>query len=375
MKKEKYITLVTRSSGNKYYRIQIKAYDQTFNKNIAINEFQTAKEALIFAKKIRDEQLVKMQNGYTVSGFKTVKDIYEQSYDLIPVRMKTRERHDHFFKYAMSAYGSKTIDKITSADIQKSINDYAKDHTHIQTEHLLAVWRRLYKSAVMMNMNIPNRTIPVRIPECKRENPRKKDIYSDDLEIFCDTLLHYNEASEVGNYQSTCLYYAIQIMRYCGLRPAETLPLTKDDIHLMIGSGSYISIDKASHSTADSMLEVGATKTRQSIRNVPIPDQLKPILIDCLKWTKHDMIFADYFGNLQDIDKVSDYVHRVAKKANVKFNLYMLRHQLSTDLFTTGVPANIIRDIMGHESASMSLDYAVSSEKDRAEAMNVRRFN
>ena len=50
----------------------------------------------------------------------------------------------------------------------------------------------------------------------------------------------------------------------------------------------------------------------------------------------------------------------------------MLRHQLSTDLFSNGTPANVIRDIMGHESASMSLDYAVSNEKDRIKAMNNR---
>ncbi|MCR5373207.1 MAG: tyrosine-type recombinase/integrase, partial [Solobacterium sp.] len=83
----------------------------------------------------------------------------------------------------------------------------------------------------------------------------------------------------------------------------------------------------------------------------------------------------DYSGNLQDIDKISDYVHRVAKAAGVQFNLYMLRHQLSTDLFTAGVPANIIRDIMGHESASMSLGYAVSNATDRQAAINQRIFS
>ena len=53
----------------------------------------------------------------------------------------------------------------------------------------------------------------------------------------------------------------------------------------------------------------------------------------------------------------------------------MLRHQLSTDLFSSGTPANVIRDIMGHESASMSLDYAVSNEKDRKNAMDKRKFS
>ena len=197
----------------------------------------------------------------------------------------------------------------------------------------------------------------------------------EDLEKFCETLLDYNGTSITGRYENQCIWYMIQVMKYCGLRPAETFALTRDDIHIKSGTGSYISINKAAHSTITCRLEIGAAKTRRSIRNVPIPNDLKPILTECLNWSRHEIIFADYYGNLQSIDYVSDYVHRVAKKAKVQFNLYMLRHQLSTDLFTSGTPANVIRDIMGHESASMSLDYAVSKETDRVQAVNNRRFS
>ena len=361
-KTERYITERITPKGTHLLRVFIRAYDQTFSKNIVIEDFDTPKQAMEFAKQIRDDALVKMQTGYTVSNFKTVGEIYKKTFELFPVRVKTVKRHDIFFNKGIAQYADVSIDKITSADIQTSINNYARTHTKRQVSGLLAIWKRIYKTAVMMNINIPDRTVPVVIPECYQGTPRKKEISADDLETFCDTLLSYNSASVTGRYMSQSIYYAIQIMKYCGLRPAEVFALTRDDF-MLTPSGGHISVNKASHSTVNSVLEI-----------VPVPAELLPILRECLQWSKHQIVFADIHGNLQDIDDISDYVHRVAKKAKVDFNLYMLRHQLSTDLFSNGTPANVIRDIMGHESASMSLDYAVSNDNDRISAINSRTF-
>lgn len=373
--KNDFIREVTLPSGNKVLRIEIRKYNQVFRQSVNVKDFDTPGQAMQEAKRIRNEKLVDMEKGYTVSNFMTVEELYNRSFELLPVRQKTKIRHGWFYKYGIEKHGNKTIDKISKADIQESINNYARTHTKRQTQGLLSIWRRIYKTAAMEEIKIQDRTVTIVIPECVREQPKKKDISSEDLDAFCDALLEYNKFSAPGLYQSQCIYYAIQIMKYCGLRPAETFALTKNDIFLNASNGGFISINKASHSTIDSTLEIGATKTQKSIRLIPIPEDLSPILRECLLWTKYDIIFADYNGNLQDIDNVSNYVHRVAKKAKVQFNLYMLRHQLSTDLFSNGTPANVIRDIMGHESASMSLDYAVSKESDRKNAMDNRKFS
>ena len=164
-------------------------------------------------------------------------------------------------------------------------------------------------------------------------------------------------------------------MGYCGLRPAECFALTKDDIFLNGNNSGFISVNKAARSTADSMLEISDTKTKKSKRQIPVPSELAPILSECVRWSKHEILLADYHGNLQSIDKVSDYIRFVAKKAKVSFNLYMLRHQFSTDLIRSGVNPAVIRDLMGHESATMTLDYAVSYEDDRRQAIDQRVFS
>ena len=44
--------------------------DQTFRKSIKINDFDTKKHALQFACQLRDETLLKMRTGYSVSNFR-----------------------------------------------------------------------------------------------------------------------------------------------------------------------------------------------------------------------------------------------------------------------------------------------------------------
>lgn len=371
-KQEKYIHEIITAAGSHLLKIEIRKYDQTFRKSIRIEDFDTPSQALQFAVRLRDETLNKMSKGYTVSQFPTVKEIYEKTFTLFPIRIKTKYRHDIFFRNGIGSLADSPIDKITSAQIQETLNVYGKTHTSRQTQGLLAVWRRIYKASAMMNINIIDRTVSVVIPECMEDNPRPKSISPEDLETFLDVLKNYNQTSVSGHYRSLAIYYAVQIMRYCGMRPAEVFALTKDDINL---PGGFITVNKAVRSSTDALVEIGRTKTEKSKRIIPIPDDLRPILQECIAWSKHDFLLADFHGNLFQIDEITQTVNHIAKRAKVRFTLYMLRHQFSTDLFNSGINPTVIRDLMGHESATMSLDYAVSNEKDRVQAVNHRKFS
>lgn len=369
-----FITERVSKAGTHSYQVCIRKFGQEFRKSVNINDFDSPKQALEFARKLRNETLVKMEQGYTVSKFPTVQQLYDMTFTHYRVSLKTKEKHNYCFKLAIAPYADKTIDKVTSADIQLSLNEYAKTHTAKETSRVMTVWKRIYDVAALNNVNVINRTAGIRLTDvkCIKPKSRKKDISRSDLETFCDTLLEYNCASLEGGYRCKAVYYAIRIMQYCGLRPAETFALMKSDIHLSAG---YISITKASHSTETSMLEISDTKTEKSVRNVPIPEPLKPILIECLEWSRNEILLSDYHGNLLDIDDVGTLVRNVRIRAKVDFNLYMLRHQFSTDLLTQGTAPNLVRDLMGHESSTMTLDYATSRSEDLVKAINDRKFS
>lgn len=372
-KTEKYITERISKKGTHSLEICIRLDGQIFRKSIRIDDFGTPGAALAFAVKLRDETLVQIRSGKKVSEYPTVKRLYLESFEILPLSLKTRKRHDVYFRAVFEPYAETPINKITSADIQLSLNEYAKTHTSLETSKLMSVWRRIFKVCAMKDISVPDRSAAVTIPKGIQPAPRRsKEISLEDLETFCAALLAYNSASVKGSYDSTAVYYVIRIMQYTGIRPAEAFALRRSDIDM---NRNTISINKAAHSTITELSEVSTTKTEQSVRAVPIPEDLKPYLIDLFAWSRHDYLLARYSGKLIEISWACTLIGNVRKKCGIDFNLYKLRHQFSSDLFSSGASPVVIRDLMGHESQSMSLDYAVSSESDRIQAVNDRNFS
>lgn len=372
-KKERYITERISAKGTHSLEICIRLKGcPAYRKSIRIDEFSTPSEALATAVSLRDETLAKLRAGKKVTGFKTVRQVYIDSYDILPVSIKTRRRHDIYFRMAFEPYAETPIDKITAADIQKCLNKYAETHTRKETSKLLAVWRRLYKVCAMEDMALADKSVSVELPKGIQAKHRPKEIKREDLETFLEALLNYNAGSVSGSYNSQSVYYAIRIMQFLGLRPAETFALMKEDINLIENT---ITINKAAHSTVTSLLEISNTKTEESARVVPIPAQLRPILIECLAWSRNDILLAKYNGNLWEITEVDTMIGNVRRKCGIYFTLYQLRHQFSTDLLRAGTPLPTVRDLMGHSSESMTLDYAVSDKEDRQKAVDDRKFS
>ncbi|MBE6108781.1 MAG: site-specific integrase [Erysipelotrichaceae bacterium] len=371
-RQEKYITERVSKKGTHSLEVCIRMNGQSFRKSVRIDEFPTPGAALAFCVKLRDETITKMRAGKRVTGFPTVRQLYEKSYEILPVSIKTRRRHDIYFRHCFEPYADMPIDKVTAADLQICMNRFAESHTRQETGKMLAVWHRLYKCCGMMDIAVPDRSAAVQIPKGIQPVHRKKDISAEDLETFCAALLSYNAASIKGSYNCQAIYYAIRIMQYTGTRPAETFALMRKDIDL---ERNTITINKAAHSTENSLLELSNTKTAQSVRTIPIPEGLKPILKECLEWCRHDeMLLTSYDDQLFEISWVDTLIGHVRQKCGVYFTLYQLRHAFSSDLFALGTPAPVIRDLMGHQSESMSLDYALSDESDRIQAINSRKI-
>lgn len=125
----------------------------------------------------------------------------------------------------------------------------------------------------------------------------------------------------------------LTVLLWTGARRREILNLTWQDIDL----------DRRS---------VLLTKTKgRKDRRVP----LLPGAISALEPVKKDIgrVFPDWHP-----DTVSKWFHAVAKKCGVKARLHDLRHSAATYMLKSGVPVQVVKEILGHAQLSTTMIYS-----------------
>jgi integrase len=365
MKDMRYIRRRLRKNGVVYLiEIPYTNLDGTktrFTQTIQTNGFESENQALTYAFQVRNQALTEIQSGKLKTVFPTIKTLYTRKYDLLPLSVETKRKQDGIYRVALEKFDNVRIDRVTIADIQTSLNEYALDHSSDAVSRLLTVWKQIYKCAYILGYNLPDLTLNVVLPRSKVvKSKRPVELSLEDFRAVLAAL----QAS--GTYNNIGLYYMLVIMYYTGIRPAEALALTRSDI-----SEESIYICKSVGSTTHAKCQIVPPKTESSVRYVPIAPALKPEIEKLLEWSKHEYLLADEGGNLRDIDNVSNTIRLTARRCGVRFNAYMLRHLMSTDLLHAG-DSVIARDLLGHTSFSMTLDYARSTDRQLYEAIAKR---
>ena len=336
-----------------------------FTETIKIIEFDgNEKAALLYAQKVRNDALQNIESGKLKRRYPTVKFLYRRKWDLIPLSITTREKHDSIYKQTIINLENKFIDEITTEDIQLSLNQYAETHSDDAVKRLQTIWRQIYKTAHLLNYDLPDKTLSVIRPASKVVKKRRQvDVKTEEYFSFLNALLKYGEGE---TYDHLCIWYILQIMYHTGMRPAEVMALTVDDVQ-----NGYIIINKRVGSTTKEKQQIVPSKTESSNRKLPMTPDLQSVISSALDWSKHHYLFSKENGELWDIDKFSDIIHRVSKQSGIHFNAYMLRHKMSTDLLHKG-DSVVARDLLGHSSFSMTLDYARSTDDQIRNAMMSR---
>lgn len=329
-----------------------------FTDTVKVLDYGDEKTALIAAQRIRNEALSDIQSGKLKRSFPTIKSLYRQKWELMPLSINTHEKQDAIYNLAILPLENKYIDEVTVSDIQLSVNQYAETHSQDAVSRLMTVWRQIFKCALILGYDIPDRTEAVIVPKSKIVT-QHRDVRMN----LDDFVIVLNELKNSGKYNDRAIYYMLLIMYYTGCRPAEALALTADDI-----SDMYIRVNKAVGSTSNRKRQIVPTKTESSVRRLPIASELTPVLTDLMNWSKHKYLLSFESGELADIDEVSDIINKIAKKKHVHFNAYMLRHLMSSELLHRG-DSVIARDLLGHTSFSMTLDYARSTDQQILDAV------
>lgn len=367
-KDTKYIRKRKRSYGFAYL-VEIPYVDDTghsrrYTATLRVIDYPSDSAALRAAQKLRNDALLDIQSGRLRRSLPTVKRLYERKWSVMPLSVNTREKQDAIFAAAISPLQDKLISEITVADIQLCMNEYAETHSDDAVKRLLTIWRQIYKACTILGYDVPDRTQAVILPKSKIVTTKRevRMDYNDFIAVL-NGLLTYSGSE---TYNNRGIWFMLMIMYYTGARPAEVLALTADDI-----TPAYISITKAVGSTTKKKRQIVPPKTEASNRRIPVTPELAKILADLIAWSRHEYLLADESGELRNIDEVSNTIHLVAKKHGVRFNAYMLRHLMSTELLHRG-DSVVARDLLGHTSFSMTLDYARSTDDQLRDAISHR---
>lgn len=362
--KEKYI-IERPSKHGLTYQVKIRQYGASFSQTIHADDFPTKKQALAYAKMVRDKQLVTMkQNSRNLpKDVPTIQELYNKKWELNGLSIKTRKRHDAAFNIAFVPYKNKRLSDITITDIQQSLVKYAEDHTQGQVNRAKTVWKQLYDTAFLLGFDVVDltpRLSPIRskVPT----NHRSKSTDPITLKLFFEKLSSYGDPK-----MATDMYYMLMLMYYTGCRIAEVLAISKSDYN---PSSRTLHIQKMVGSTASNTRMIVTTKTEQSNRFLPLSADACALIERMIEYSSTDPLLTDADGRPYEITKVSTFIRNVSLSAGIQFNAYRLRHLFSTDLLRSGESLAVIRDLMGHSSTAMSLDYAISSDEEMKEAIN-----
>ena len=382
--KEKWIREIQSKTKGNGYKVEAKVREDNMLRSINGGRFYVAdydgdkKLAKMAAIEARNRLQKEIEIDKYSLNHMTVEDCYLKSLRDRQASIKTKQRHDSMFKAMIpNSLKKKDILKVTTSDVQSSINAYCLNHTQAQMNHAMCIWRQIYKAALTAEIPVIDRSQMVIVPKSKIVRKKKNNsITYEQFVLFADELLKYNCISESGRHRSSAIWYACQIMLYTGLRPQEVYALSKSDIDL---ESMQISINKSVGSTSTLERQIVPVKTIYSDAIIPISTQLKPILEQMIAWSKNDeLLLADIDGKPFDIDLVCTLIVNVSRKCKSKygftFNQYKLRHLFSKDLFEANVNPKVIQALMRHANENMSLYYAYTTDEDKAKAIENRKL-
>lgn len=360
-RRESYIKQ-TKKNNKWYFEVRVPGCIQ---KTFSESKYGSPRMAFDNAVRYRNECLVPGSMAHKNIQSKTLEQVFDESIELFPVREKTKKT-SYLLLNKYIGNTERPIADITRAEIISSLNDMIMDCSNDTIGRVLALWRKLFKTAIINEYITNDLTVGIVAPKSQRiETHIHKEVVTtrETLDSVQDKIMKYFASADEA--EAVCV--ALDLMWYTGLRPAECFALSVSDI-----KDGCISVDKELGSDiADSGYVdnknfniIRKCKTPASIRKVPIPSKLDSILNGYV--SKHPVIlFPNKNGDYFNIGQLGQRI----KRLGIPFNMYQLRHTVATKLVTSGVDQRTIIEILGHENISMSVYYARSDEERKKNAL------
>lgn len=361
-RKEQNIIQRQNKNGTWTFLVRIRTENGEVSKSFSEKDFPSAKQAFETAIFYRNKKQYELSVGLVVKKSNlTVQDMFEYYLEHTADAYKTKDYHQKLFNKYIN-HKNVRIQDLTKAMIIEDLNKMVEVATNDTIGRVYCIYRDdIVGSALLQDLVQRDVSLGIQRPQSHVISIHRS--VSTDRE----TLLKVEDCILKGvsnRYDAKVIVCLLEVLYYTGMRPAEVEVLTRDDIH-----GDYISVTKELGSSLDEQYTIRRPKTPNSIRNVPIHQNLKPILKDLMDFAKYDELFLRENGEYMNSTWVGNIIYRLCRMNGLKFNMYRLRHNMATSLVTNNVDTRTTMEILGHAHYDMSLYYATSNDELKENAI------
>ena len=245
-----------------------------------------------------------------------------------------------------SEIGDIRIQRITADELQDFLNEQTfRSESYINK--IFIMLKQVFNAAVHDNCIIRDPMNDVIKPKSSKVTKKINALSIDEHKAFVSSL-------DKEIYKNIFL-----IAINTGMRCSEILALQPQDIDL---TNNCIHIVKTlSKDENDKFTLKTTTKTYAGIRDFPIDNELRIILMDALNnkiENTNNLIFTHPNGKIIAATTLNTVFKRICANLGFKgsYNFHMLRHTFATRCIEAGMPAHVLQKLLGHTDVSTTID-------------------
>lgn len=363
-------------NGKKYWRITLTTgYDPLTGKQIRKKIYgKTQKEAKEKLKAFK-ENFVNNSDDSTLGNF-----YYDWLWNIKKAALKasTFEKWEGIYRNYIKPNKGLNNAKITDIDtmyLQKITTALLKKHTVSQIKTLNSCLGNCFRYAKSINKI--------------KYNPVEGIIYPKNHEVIDEKENYITEEEQkslISVLETDDLQGIILIGLMCGLRLGEAMALQVPDINFnnmsinVTKSVKYVwTGERNKHGKKIYENKVTIPKTKKSIREVPLPSMLKPVLKSLIRknmenklrlgilYCDNNLIFCNENGEYIDNKKPNRHLKIALKKAKINSDIHYhsLRHIFITNCLSKDINPRTVMDWVGHSDIKMTMLVYAEINKDK----------